>query len=292
MIGKIINNISDIYKVKYEKGCVECKARGKFKNDGIKPLVGDTVIFDIEKKIINEIRPRKNELVRPPISNVDQALIVISAKEPNLDLYLLDKMISIITFNNIDIIICFSKLDLLLKNEIQEIERYIKYYESIGYKVVKNTQIKELRKLLSNKTTVITGQSGVGKSTLLNLLDNELNLKTDNISHALGRGKHTTRHVELLEIEDALIADTPGFSSLSFYNMTKEDIKNSFVEFVKHKNECKYRDCSHLKEDNCIIKELVNNKKILQSRYDSYIKFIREKEDVHGKNIRFNIEPK
>ncbi len=292
MIGKIINNISDIYKVKYEKGCVECKARGKFKNDGVKPLVGDTVIFDADKKIITEIKPRKNELVRPPISNIDQALIVISVKEPNLDLYLLDKMISIITFNNVDIIICFSKLDLLLKKELQETLKYMKYYEHIGYKVIKNTQIDELHKLLTNKTTVITGQSGVGKSTLLNLLNTELNLKTDSISHALGRGKHTTRHVELLEIDDALIADTPGFSSLSFYDMTKENIKNSFVEFVKHMNECKYRDCSHLREDTCKIKELVNKKIILQSRYDNYIKFIREKEDVHGKNIRFNIEPK
>jgi ribosome biogenesis GTPase len=292
MLGQIISNISDLYKVKYADGYVNCKARGKFKKENIKPLVGDKVIFDIEKEIINELLPRKNELVRPPICNIDQALIVMSAKEPDFDIYLLDKMISIINFNRIDIVICFTKLDLLNSKEIKIINDYINYYRKIGYKVITNTQIKELSKILKGKITTVTGQSGVGKSSLLNKLDINLHLKTDNISYALGRGKHTTRHVELLEIKDCLIADTPGFSSLDFYNMDKNDIRDSIVEFNKYMNECKYRDCFHIKEDDCKIKELVSKRLIMPSRYDNYLKFIQEKEDVNGKNNRFHFDQK
>jgi len=286
MVGQIIGNISDLYKIKYADGYATCKARGKFKNDKLKPLVGDKVVFDFEKQIITELLPRKNELVRPPICNIDQALIVMSAKEPNLDLYLLDKMISIITFNNINVIICFTKLDLLDHKELTNINNCINYYKSIGYTVIANTQINELHTLLKDKITAVTGQSGVGKSSLLNKLDDTLNLKTDIISHALGRGKHTTRHVNLLEIDDCLIADTPGFSSLDFYNMNKEDIRNSMVEFAKYMSECKYRNCFHLKEDDCKIKLLVEKGIIMQSRYDNYQKFIHEKEDANGKDIR------
>jgi ribosome biogenesis GTPase len=285
--GQIIGNISDLYKVKYVDGYINCKARGKFKNDNLKPLVGDNVIFDFDKKIITELLPRNNELVRPPICNIDQALIVMSVKEPRLDLNLLDKMISIISYNNIDIVICFTKLDLLEQDEIDSIEEYIKYYKKIGYKVVTNNQLDEVYEILKNKITAVTGQSGVGKSSLLNKLDKTLNLKTNGISHALGRGKHTTRHVELLEIGDCLIADTPGFSSLDFYNMDKEDIRNSMIEFTEYMDECKYRDCFHLKEDDCKIKNLVSEGVILASRYSNYEKFIQEKEDVNGKNIRF-----
>lgn len=292
MVGQIIGNISDLYKVKYEQGYINCKARGLFKNKNIKPLVGDKVVIDIQKKLITEILPRKNELVRPPICNVDQALIVMSVKEPNLDLYLLDKMISIITFNTIDIIICFSKLDLLNVEEKEHINKCITYYKKIGYKVIENTQINELHKLLENKITVVTGQSGVGKSSILNKLDTSLDLKTNIISHALGRGKHTTRHVELLEIGDSLIADTPGFSSLDFYNMSKEDIRSSMIEFVENMDQCKYRDCFHLKEDDCKIKNLVNEGLILSSRYNNYQKFMQEKEDCNGKNIRFHFDEK
>lgn len=286
MTGQIIGNISDLYRVKYSDGYVNCKARGKFKNDKIKPLVGDKVLFDLEKQVILDIMPRKNELLRPPICNIDQALIVMSATEPNLDLYLLDKMISIITFNNINVIICFTKLDLLDKKGLSSINECMSYYKSIGYNVFANDQINSLNETLKNKITVVTGQSGVGKSTLLNKLDNSLNLKTDKISYALGRGKHTTRHVELLEIDDCLIADTPGFSSLDFYNMNKEDIRNSMVEFAKYMSQCKYRNCFHLKEDDCQVKSMVEDKKILLSRYENYKKFIREKEDANGKDIR------
>lgn len=287
MKGQIIGNISDLYKVKYNAGYINCKARGKFKNEKLKPLVGDKVIVDVEKKLITELLPRKNELVRPPICNVDQALVIISVKEPNLDLYLLDKMISIINFNNIDVIICFTKLDLLNEEETLSINKYMDYYRKIGYTVLTNLDKSMLYEQLKNKITVVAGQSGVGKSSLLNKLDENLGLKTDIISYALGRGKHTTRHVELLEVKDCLIADTPGFSSLEFYNMNKEDIRNSMIEF-SNVNKCKYRDCFHIKEDECKIKSLVDEGVICESRYNNYQRFIQEKEDVDGKNIRFN----
>lgn len=292
MIGQIIGNISDLYKVKYDNGYINCKARGKFKNNNMKPLVGDKVKFDINKQVITDLLPRKNELVRPPICNVDQALIVMSVKEPNIDLYLLDKMISIISFNNIEPVICFTKLDLLDNEELKTIEKYITYYQAIGYRVITNNKIDEILLILKNKVTVVTGQSGVGKSSLLNKIDDTLNLKTNVISHALGRGKHTTRHVELLELKDCLIADTPGFSSLDFYNMDKHDIKNSMIEFVKYMDKCKYRDCFHIKEDDCEIKNLVIKGNILESRYNNYQKFMQEKEDVNGKNIRFDSNKK
>lgn len=288
MIGQIIGNISDLYKVKYDGGYINCKARGKFKNQNIKPLVGDKVIFDMKQSIIDEILPRKNELLRPPICNIDQALIIMSAKEPNYDLYLLDKMISIIEYNNIDVIICFTKLDLLDKEEAKEIDNYIKYYQSIGYKVVKNTELKKIYQLLKDKITTVTGQSGVGKSTLLNKLDTTLNLKTDGISHAMGRGKHTTKHISLLEIKECLIADTPGFSSLSFNEMTKENIRDMMIEANKYKEGCKYRDCFHIKEDDCQIKALVAKNIILASRYNNYKRFIQEKDEDNDKNSRFN----
>lgn len=286
MQGQIIGNISDLYKVKYKDGYVNCKARGKFKNKNLRPVVGDKVIFDLDKQVITELLPRKNELIRPSICNIDQALIVMSAIEPKFDSYLLDKMISIITFNKIDIIVCFTKLDLLDEGQLKNINNYINYYQKIGYIVISNTQIDDLHNLLKNKITAVTGQSGVGKSSLLNKLDSNLNLKTDSISYALGRGKHTTKHVELIEIKDCLIADTPGFSSLGFYNMNKQDIRDSIIEFSKHMNDCKYRDCFHIKEDDCIIRQLVDKGIILKSRYDNYLKFIQEKEDVNGKNIR------
>ncbi|HHX16409.1 MAG TPA: ribosome small subunit-dependent GTPase A [Mollicutes bacterium] len=292
MVGQIIRNISNLYTVKYENNYIECNARGKFKNKNLKPLVGDKVIFDKEKKLITELLPRKNELLRPPICNVDQALIVISVKEPNLDKYLLDKMISIISNEGINIIICFTKLDLLEGLKKDEINEYIKYYKQIGYDVVTNNQTEELHRLLKNKITVLAGQSGVGKSSLLNMLDNTLNLKTNVISHALGRGKHTTRHVELLEIKDSLVADTPGFSSLNFHSMKKEEIRDSMPEFEKNKDGCKYRDCFHLKEDDCKIKELVKNGEILDSRYANYQKFLKEKDDENDQNININFNKK
>lgn len=276
MIGRITRVLSNDYTVTYDDKTKDiCKARGVFRNKNISPLAGDIVKVNKEKKIIEEILERKNSLVRPPVSNVDIAVIVTSVKNPDFSSNLLDKMINIIEYNNITPVICISKYDLL--EDTKKIDEIIKYYKKIGYKVYINSQITEIKKVFKGNLSILTGQSGAGKSTLINKLDKNLNLKTSEISYALGRGKHTTRHTEIFEICDGFIADTPGFSSLNFINMSKEDIRDNFIEFNEYKDKCKYRDCMHINEDDCEIKRKVNENVILKSRYDNYIKFIEER---------------
>ena len=283
MQGKIIKNISNDYTVDVDGKKYICKARGKFRKEGLTPLVGDTVTIDDKNNYIINIEPRKNELIRPSISNVDIAVIVTSVKEPNLDTYLLDKNLTIISYNNITPIIYFSKIDLLNKKEISKLKKIIKYYKHIGYYVT--TNISELKALIKNKTIVFTGQSGAGKSTLLNKLNPNLNLKTDDISKALGRGKHTTRHTELYKINNTYIADTPGFSKIDFHNMNTTHIRDNMKEMFDNLEYCKYDDCMHLKEDGCHIIKLLKENKILPSRYNNYKSFITsEKERIKSKN--------
>lgn len=275
MQGIIIKNISNDYVVKSENKLYTCKARGKFRIEKITPFVGDNCIFDEKKHYITELLPRRTELVRPPIANIDQAFIITSVKEPDLELNLLDKLLCIIEYNNITPVICFTKLDLLEQKEKESIENIINYYKNIGYKVFKNTEIENIKKQFKDRITVFTGQSGAGKSTLLNKLNPNLNLKTNEISLALGRGKHTTRHVELIEMYDGLIADTPGFSSLSFIGMKNEDIRDNFIEFNNYRHLCEYKDCMHENELNCEIKNQLKENNILKTRYENYIKFIK-----------------
>lgn len=279
MEGLIIKNISDLYVVKYNDKIYNCKAKGLFRKKGITPTVGDKVIFDEEKMVITDILTRKNILIRPPISNVDQAIIVMSVVNPTFSTNLVDKFINIIEYNNIKPILCLTKLDLL--EDKTAINKYIDYYKSIGYEVILNTEIDKIKELLKNKITVITGQSGVGKSTLLNKLDETLSLKTNEISYALGRGKHTTRHVELISLFDGYVADTPGFSSLTFIGMNKEDIRDNMIEFNNYKDKCRYKDCMHLKEDECEIKRMVEEGTILKSRYENYEKFANEIKSIY-----------
>ena len=274
MEGLIIKNISNDYVVNSNNQLYICKPRGKFRKDKITPLVGDYVTFDEDNNYIIDIHTRKNSLIRPSVANIDNALIVTSVKEPNLDTNLLDKLLTIISYNNIEPIICFTKLDLLTKEERKNIDDYINYYKNIGYKVVTNEQASNFNNLFKNKITVLTGQSGAGKSSLLNMLDNNLKLKTNEISYALNRGKHTTRHTELLEIEGGLVADTPGFSALDFHEMTNEDIRDNFIEFNIYRHDCSFNDCMHVHEKNCKIKEKVEDGTILKSRYENYLKFI------------------
>ena len=274
MNGQIIRIISNLYTVKIDDMLFGCRARGIFRNKGITPLVGDNVIVDTDTNIIVKILPRKNELTRPEIANVDNALIIASVKEPDLDLILLDKLISIITYNNIEPIIVFTKLDLLTAEKKAEIALIKEYYESIGYKVLYNYEPAQIIKAIKGKIVVLAGQSGAGKSTLINKLTNKYDIETKEISKALGRGKHTTRHTELYDIDDALVADTPGFSSLDLSTISKEELQYTFIEFKDY--ECKYRDCLHNKEDDCEIKKAVENKKILKSRYDNYLKILEE----------------
>ena len=273
--GKIVKQISNDYTVKVENRKYNCKARGKFRNMGITPLVGDNAYINEKDKYIIEIEDRKNELVRPSIANVDQAVIVISNKIPEFDLNLLDKLIDVIEYNNIIPIIYVSKMDLLNNEELEYINKILNYYRKIGYQVFTDLKIKDIFK---DKVTVFVGQSGAGKSTLLNKLDTNLNLITGEVSEALGRGRHTTRHVELIETLEGLIADTPGFSKISFIDMkmSKNDIRDNFIEFNKYREFCKYKDCLHNKEDDCMIKTKVNEGEILNTRYENYIKFINE----------------
>ena len=274
MNGQITRIISDLYTVKIDNMLYGCRARGVFRQKGITPLVGDQVIVDTDKNIIVKVLPRKNELKRPVIANVDIALIVTSVKEPNLDLVLLDKLISNITYNDIEPVIIFTKLDLLSEESLKSIESLREYYEIIGIKVLYNKELTEIKKYIKSKVVVLAGQSGAGKSSLINKLDNRYTIETNEISKALGRGKHTTRHVELYDIEDALVADTPGFSCLDLSTIDKEDLKNTFIEFKNY--ECKFRDCLHHKEKECGVKEAVENKKILETRYNNYIKILEE----------------
>lgn len=274
MVGRVIKLISNKWTVEIENKLYECSSVGKFKYLKVSPLVGDMVEVDVNNNVITKIMPRKNELIRPPIANVDQGIILVSCLEPNFSSNLLDKMLVIIEYNNVKPIICFTKYDLL--KDTSEIDSIINYYKKIGYGVYINNELLNIKKILKGRLSVLTGQTGVGKSSLLNKLKNELNLPTGEISKALGRGRHTTRHVELLKIEDGLVADTPGFSSLDFIGMNKKDIKDNFIEFYNNEDKCKYQDCVHVKEDGCYIKELVKNEKILKSRYENYVKFISQ----------------
>lgn len=274
MEGIIIKNISNDYTVQVDNEIYVCKPRGKFRNLNLIPLVGDKVVFDERNNYLLEIKERKNELIRPPVANIDQAVIVMSISKPDFSDNLLDKLLCVIEFNNIKPIICFTKIDLLKDDEVKEAYKFMNYYKKIGYEVYENTELAKIKDIFKNKVTVFTGQSGAGKSTLLNRLNPDLNIKTDEISKALGRGKHTTRHVELIHLFDGLVADTPGFSSLSFIGMTNDDIKNNFIEFNKYRDKCSYKDCKHHLEEDCEIKRQLQNNNILKSRYDNYLKFI------------------
>lgn len=267
MTGRIIRIISNLYTVEANNNLYNCRARGLFRNREQTPLVGDIVEFNEKDNYILEIHKRKNELKRPMIANIDKCIIVTSCKRPDFSSLLLDKMLTNIILSNIEPIIVFSKYDLLESNEKGEFDQLIAYYNRIGIKTLINSEIEKLENIISSSTVSLTGQTGAGKSTLLNKLDSNLNLKTDDISEALGRGKHTTRHVELFKVHDYYIADTPGFSALDVIDDV-DNIRFAFYEFDN--NACKFRDCKHLNEIGCNVKEQVEAGTILKSRYENY----------------------
>lgn len=277
--GQIIKALSGFYYVEVQGTIFQCRARGRFRNNDQKPLVGDYCEFTIENEdegYIRKLLPRKNALVRPPICNIDQALLVFSANEPVMNTLLLNRFLVLIEHHDIEPIICISKMDIA----DESIYSIMKPYQKAGYKVYyasakRNEGIEELKRLFQGKITVITGQSGVGKSSLLNALDIHLSIHTNEISKALGRGKHTTRHVELLKMYDGYVADTPGFSSLEL-EMEPLDIAHSFHDFKQLSQTCKFRGCLHDSEPHCAVKAAVENGEISQERYEHYLMFLKE----------------
>jgi len=283
--GKIIKGIGGFYYVDTENGLYECRARGIFRKNKITPIVGDRVgisVVDEENKkgVVEEIEERDTELVRPPIANVDKALIVFAIKNPSPNLSLLDRFIVLAEKENLEIVIVFTKVDLDTDGELLEELKNI--YEVSGYKVIPvsnklKLNIDKIKEELKENTVVFAGPSGVGKSSLLNEVDKNFELKTGEVSDKIKRGKHTTRHAELLKLEcGGMVADTPGFSSLTLDDIEESELKEYFIEFDNH-DECRFGSrCIHENEPSCSVKEAVENGEISKIRYDSYIQLLNE----------------
>nr|WP_288701125.1 ribosome small subunit-dependent GTPase A [uncultured Romboutsia sp.] len=283
--GKIIKGIGGFYYVDTEKGLYECRARGIFRKNKITPLVGDRVSISVvdeenKKGVVEEIEKRDTELVRPPIANVDKALIVFAIKNPAPNLSLLDRFIVLAEKENLEIVIVFTKVDLDADGELLEELKSI--YEVSGYKVIPvsnklKLNIDKIKEELKENTVVFAGPSGVGKSSLLNEVDKNFELKTGEVSDKIKRGKHTTRHAELLKLEcGGMVADTPGFSSLTLDDTDESELKEYFIEFDKY-DDCRFGSrCIHENEPSCAVKEAVENGEISKKRYESYIQLLNE----------------
>jgi ribosome biogenesis GTPase / thiamine phosphate phosphatase len=281
--GRIIKALSGYYYVLDENEIWQCRARGIFKKKGITPLVGDWVSYDQERNqegYVTQIHDRSTQLVRPPIANVDQAVLVFSLVEPAVSPILLDKFLVHTEVSGVKSIICLTKADLAAVDDGMQIAEL---YRRIGYPVIITSKVTKegipgLKTLLSGSISVVAGQSGVGKSTLLNqVLD--ANLLTGYVSERLGRGRHTTRHVELLPFGDGFVADTPGFSQLDFFDIEPEELSHYYVEMRKFLPNCKFRGCLHLGEPRCAVREALENGEIAPSRYQSYTQFVEEIKD-------------
>ncbi|MFJ7976350.1 ribosome small subunit-dependent GTPase A [Peribacillus sp. JNUCC 23] len=285
--GKIIKALSGFYYVLDGEEVIQCRGRGVFRKNKITPLVGDSVVYQAENPTdgyVLEIKDRKNELVRPPIANIDQAILVFSAVEPDFSTTLLDRFLVAIEDNEIEPIIIISKIDLVVEAKKASLDQYMRDYQEIGYTVIKTSSItsdgiEALLPQLSGKTSVFAGQSGVGKSSLLNTINPELALETNDISSHLGRGKHTTRHVELIHVGSGLVADTPGFSSLEFMDIEVDRLAYCFPEIYQAGERCKFRGCLHDKEPKCAVKEGVAQGEIPSYRHKHYLQILEEIKD-------------
>ncbi|MCQ6274048.1 ribosome small subunit-dependent GTPase A [Bacillus sp. V3B] len=282
--GKIIKALSGFYYVLSDDQLVQCRGRGVFRKNKITPLVGDEVVFQAENNTegyILEVKDRKNELVRPPIANVDQAILVFSAVEPDFSTALLDRFLVLIEYNRIRPLICITKMDLTNEDEKSQIQQFANDYRGIGYDVLLTSSeteqgIQELLPFLNREISVFAGQSGVGKSSLLNVLRPDLSIQTNEISNHLGRGKHTTRHVELIHVGGGLVADTPGFSSLEFTDIELEELNFCFKDIQKISEDCKFRGCLHVSEPKCAVKKSLENGELPSYRYKHYKEFLEE----------------
>ena len=282
MKGQIRKALSGFdYVVTADNTIYQTRGRGNFRKRILTPLVGDWVEFEssnLTDGYILDLLPRKNELVRPPVANIDLGIVVISMVEPAFSYNLLDRFLVNLEYKDIEPVIYLSKLDLL--TDKQQLENVKAVYNAIGYEVIAFESDKAnkdaLEKLFHDKLSVFMGQSGAGKSTLLNKIRPDLDLATAAISNYLGRGKHTTRHVELLEIGGGLVADTPGFSSLEFQDITSQELPRMFPEFVKAAPFCKFRECQHVNEPGCEVKHRVESGEIAPTRYANYLQFLEE----------------
>lgn len=281
--GTIIRIISNQYQIYSDGITYDAKAMGKLRK-GVSPVVGDIVDFEKMDDIygIQKIHERKNQLVRPLIANVDQAIIVMSAKDPDFSTVLIDRLIFLISYEGITPVLVITKMD-MIEDENDPVYGYIEDYKKGGYEVYvsgKEFDTKDIEAAFKGKISVLTGQSGAGKSSLLNRIDNRLEIKTQAISKALGRGKHTTRHTQLFEINDGWVADTPGFSSLDLENMDVHIFAHTVPDFVPYVGKCKFNDCIHINEPQCAVLEAVEDKEIVKYRYDHYkevVKMIQNK---------------
>ncbi|GGN95963.1 ribosome small subunit-dependent GTPase A [Saccharibacillus kuerlensis] len=294
--GLIVKALSGYYYVKDDKAApgeptTQCRARGIFRLKGKPPLVGDRVVYELTENgegTVTEIKPRTSELIRPQVANINLAVLVFSVKEPDLSLNLLDKFLVHIEHEGLDALICLTKMDLIDEEDTQtreEVQRAKELYTSIGYEVLETSSPQglgadQLRERLVGEISVFSGQSGVGKSSLLNAMFPRLDLLTSEISLRLGRGRHTTRHVELVELEGGgYIADTPGFSQLDFLELDVEELASCFREFVPLAEGCKFRGCTHTHEPGCKVLAALERGEIAASRYKHYLAFHQEIKD-------------
>ncbi|QFJ53657.1 ribosome small subunit-dependent GTPase A [Pseudobutyrivibrio xylanivorans] len=285
MVGKIIKGIAGFYYVQVEgSGVYECKAKGAFRKDKIKPLVGDDVEIDVisEEEMtgnVISILPRKSELIRPAVANVDQALLIFATKSPEPNLNLLDRFLCMMEEQELPITICFNKDDLADEGFEQQMR---KTYEPAGYQVIftsakQEAGIEKIKSILHGKTSTVAGPSGVGKSSIVNLLTEGQNMETGEVSEKIGRGKHTTRHSELLYLgDDTYIMDTPGFSSLFVPKVEPVDLYTLFPEFIEPAGNCRFTGCAHHKEPDCGVKAAVESGEIAASRYENYLQIYSE----------------
>jgi len=279
MTGKIIKGIAGFYYVHVVKiGVFECKAKGVFRKKNVKPLVGDNVSIDVISDAemtgnIVKVLPRNNELIRPAVANIDQALVVFSIFDPKPNLNLLDRFLVMMEHQKIDTSVCFNKQDLDEHNDMEEI---VTIYQNCGYplfsvSVKENEGLLAVREKLKGKTTVLAGPSGVGKSSLINTLQSEVMMETGVVSDKIGRGRHTTRHTQLIPMdENSYIMDTPGFSSLYTEKFEKEELKYYFPEFMQYEDQCRFLGCSHTHEPDCSVKRALSEGRISESRYENY----------------------